>query len=97
MNGRSWNGWGRGLLIMLSSTRRRSAMKSLIVALSAAALITASPAALAMGTSGKTAHQMHAKSAKKAHTGASTQAKGMGQQGAPQPGQTTGSSTKKGY
>jgi hypothetical protein len=84
-------------------------MKTAIIALSAAALIVTAPAVFAQGASSKTPGQeMHLKSSKKAHHGASTsaagrqmQAKGSkkGSEGASgyAPGQTTGSSTKRGY
>jgi len=82
-------------------------MKLTVIALSAAALIAASPAAYAAGVSSKTpGHEMQAKSSKKGHTGASRyapghemQAKGSvkGHPGASgyAPGTTTGSNTKR--
>jgi hypothetical protein len=81
-------------------------MKTAIIALSAAALIVTAPAVFAQGVSSKAPGQeMQAKSPKKAHAhrGASAhmQAKGSkkGSEGASgyAPGQTTGSSTKRGY
>jgi len=77
-------------------------MKTVIVALSAAALIAATPAVMAMGTSSKTpGHQTHLKSSKKSHHPASAHAQATGSKmrspGTSAPGQTTGSSTKGGY
>ena len=76
-------------------------MKTVIVALSAAALIAATPAVMAMGASSKTpGHEMHLKSSKKSHHAASTHAQAKGKKtGSPgatasAPGQTTGSNTK---
>jgi Ni/Co efflux regulator RcnB len=84
-------------------------MKSIVIAISAAAFIVAAPAAFAAGVSSNTpGHEMmHTKSSKKLHHGASgytpghqAQAKGSktGHPGASgyAPGQTTGSSSTKG-
>jgi hypothetical protein len=82
-------------------------MKTVIIALSAAALVAAAPAVLAAGVSSNTpGHEMHMKSSKKVHHGAAShaprhekQAKGAttGSPGASgyAPGQTTGSNTKR--
>jgi hypothetical protein len=81
-------------------------MKTVIVALSAAALIAGTPAVMAMGASSKApGHETHLKGAKKSHHGASAQASKREMQakesktGAPAaaPGQTTGSNTKRSY
>ena len=82
-------------------------MKIAVIALSAAALIAASPAAFAAGVSSKTpGHEMQAKGSKKGHPGASGYAPGRemqargskkGHPGASgyAPGQTTGLGTKR--
>jgi hypothetical protein len=82
-------------------------MKTMVIALSAAALITTAPAVFAQGVSSKTpGHEMQIKGSKKGQPGASgyapgreMQAKGSksGQPGASgyAPGQTTGSNTKR--
>lgn len=84
-------------------------MRTLIVAVSAAALIAAAPAVFAKGVSSKTpGHEMQAKGSKAGHPGASGYAPGhkmhamgskKGHPGASgyAPGQTTGASTKSGY
>lgn len=84
-------------------------MKTTIIALSAVALLAATPAVFAAGVSSKTpGHEMQLKGSKKGHPGASgyapgreMQAKGSkkGHPGASgyAPGQTTGSSTKRSY
>jgi hypothetical protein len=82
-------------------------MKTVIIALSAAAFLAAAPAAFAQGVSSKTpGHEMQTKGSKKGYHGASgyapgreMQAKGSksGQPGASgyAPGQTTGSNTRR--
>lgn len=83
-------------------------MKTVIVALSAAALIATAPAVFARGVSSKTpGHEMQTMGSKKGHPGASAYAPGhkmhamgskRGHPGASgyAPGQTTGANTKSG-
>jgi hypothetical protein len=108
MNKRSWNGRIFNQL-MRGANRKETEMKTMIVALFAAALIVATPAVMAAGVSSKTpGHEMQLKGSKKSHPGASGYAPGREMQskgskrGAPgasgyAPGQTTGSSTKRSY
>lgn len=84
-------------------------MKTMIIALSATALIVTAPAVFAQGVSSKTpGHEMQAKGSKKGHPGASGYAPGhemqamgskKGHPGASgyAPGQTTGANTKRSY
>jgi hypothetical protein len=94
----------------ISGARRRTEMKRTIIALSAVALIAASPIAFAaQGVSSKTpGHEMQTKGAKRGYHGASGYAPGREMQARGSvrshpgasgyaPGQTTGANTKSGY
>jgi hypothetical protein len=84
-------------------------MKTVIIALSAIALVGTAPAVFAQGVSSKTpGHEMQTMGSKKGHPGASGYTPGhkmhamgskKGHPGASgyAPGQTTGMSTKRGY